>query len=192
MTTPKISPQAKQHYPKVTIKWSISKSLLCIFLTDKLIFGTFSQRYQSVQSEESSLWPMKKFPNSQFWLQPESQIESQQLLVAYLVEFLTRLKNFSKSRLFIVPGWGMSPCGEERVGVEVWGLCVSVEVDLTPQPSPSAGELSGEFNGHLLRGDHSAHTHRHTHTQSQIEYTLSVSYMHLAQVGSLQKILARA
>lgn len=61
-----------------------------------------------------------------------------------------------------------------RGRVEVWGLCVSVEVDLSPLLSPSAGGLGWQFNGHLVGGDQSAHTHRRTPLTHK--YTLSVSY----------------
>lgn len=61
-----------------------------------------------------------------------------------------------------------------RGRVEVWGLCVSVEVDLSPLLSPSAGGLGRQFNGHLVGGDQSAHTHRRTPLTHK--YTLSVSY----------------
>lgn len=95
---------------------------------------------------------------------PQHPSHSHSFCLSYLMEFLTRLKDLSESRLFIVPGWGMNPCREEGWGWR-WQGCVSPwSWTSPPLPSPSAGGLGWEFNGHLLGGDRSAHT------KSQIWY----------------------
>lgn len=61
--------------------------------------------------------------------------------MSYLVEFVMRLKNFNKSQTFYSSWVSDDSVWGGGVRVEVCGLCVSVEVDLTPLPAPSAGGL---------------------------------------------------
>ena len=109
--------------------------------------------------------------------------------LSYLVEFLTRLNNFSKTGLFIVPGRGMSPCGEEgRGGGGVRVVCLRGGGPHPPAVSLSGGtglrvQWSPARRRSLSARTHT-HTHTHTHTQSQSLYTVHSSVLQMSYQSS--------
>lgn len=159
---------------------------------EKLLSGPGSQLRQSLQIAESSQWQTEKkkklfnrysFPTafSKFSLSFSSPCWSRGSCLSYLVEFVTRLNNFSRTGLFIAPGRGMSPCGEEGRGWRCEG-CVS------PWRWTSApcrlSQRGDRVESSMVTCQEEITQRTHTHTQSQSLYTVHSSVLQMSYHSS--------
>lgn len=167
-------------YLKVTVK--IQRNLvLAPVLTD---YRKLTLADQKVLQQLLSLWlPI---------LQPKSQLEPQQICLSYLVEFrdeteqLQQEQTFYSARVRDESMWGGG------AGVEVWGLCVSVEVDLTPLSRGTGLRVQWSPAGRRSLSTHAdAHSHRYavhyqyhtctvtfTEVQTCLSETLTILFIH--------------